>query len=48
MKQNRDPQNKLMNIWLINLQQRRQEYAMAKGVSLTNDVGKIGEQRSKK
>ena len=34
MEQNREPRNKLMLIWSINLQQKRQGYTMDKRQSL--------------
>ena len=34
MEQNREPRNKPMHIWSINLQKRRQEYTMEKVQSL--------------
>ena len=30
MEQNREPRNKPTHLWLVNLQQRRQEYTMGK------------------
>ena len=44
MEQNREPQNKSMHMWSINLQQKRQEYFMEeKTVSSTNSAGKTGQ-----
>ena len=34
MKENKEPRNKFMHLWLINLQQRRQEYRTEKRQSL--------------
>ena len=34
MEQNREPRNKPTHLWLVNLQQRRQEYTMGKWQSL--------------
>ena len=34
LENNREPRNKPMNIWSINLQQRRQKYTMGKRESL--------------
>ena len=34
MEQNRDPRNKPTHLWLVNLQQRREEYTMEKRQSL--------------
>ena len=38
MEQSREPRNKLMHIWPINLQQRSQEYVMGTEQSSVNTV----------
>jgi len=47
VEQDRKPRNKPIIIWSINLQQKRQEYAMGKTVSSSNGVGKTGQQHAK-
>ena len=44
MEQNRKPRDKSMNLWTPYLQQRRQEYTMAKRQPhLTSGAGKTGQ-----
>ena len=47
MEQTREPRNKPMHIWAINLTQRNQEYTMVKGRSSINGVGKTGQPPAK-
>ena len=43
MEQNREPRNKPTHLWLISLQQRRQEYTMEKRASSISGTGKTGQ-----
>ena len=48
-KQNREPRNKPMSLWSINIQQRGQEHKNeVKRASSTNSVGRSGQLRAKK
>ena len=45
--QNKEPRNKFMIIWPINLRQRRGEYKIGKKtISSINSVGKTGQQKT--
>ena len=43
MEQNREPKSKLMHLWSINLQQKRQEYAMEKRIFSKSGAVKTGQ-----
>jgi len=48
MEQNRESRNKSTLLWSINLQQKRQEYAVGKTtVSSTNGAGNTGQPHAK-
>ena len=42
MEQNREPRNKPIHLWLVTLQQMRQEYTMRKNSLFASGVGKFG------
>ena len=43
MEQNREPRNKPIHLWLVTLQQMRQEYTMRKNSLFASGVGKFGQ-----
>ena len=43
MEQNRKSRNKLTNLWSINLQQRKQEYAWGKTIFSLSGGGETGQ-----
>ena len=43
MEQNREPRNKPVHLWLVTLQQKRQEYTMRKNSLFPSGVGKLGQ-----
>ena len=47
MEQNREPRNRPMYIWSINLQQRSHEYTTGEGHLFNNGVGKTGQPHAK-
>ena len=47
MEQNREPRNKPIHIWSMNLWQRNQEYTMGKAVSSIDGAGKTGQSHAK-